>query len=425
MTNPKPGRTLTELHTALEKRDVLGSVCYCNRCGVCAQSCPTYKLTRQEAFSPRGRNQLMRLVMEQKIDPAQNRRLIEDSVRSCLLCGACTAACAGKIPTAEHMLELRRRLHISLLPGGLQRLLGWRTTRPALFEKTLAFLNFLRRTGVVKLLRKTGVLHLPFLRAGLHADDILPSSITFLQKQLTRQKVDFTPQNPGLIYLPSLEAAYFDPEIGLGTLRFLQDRHPYVLFGYASGLFEYLYGELPLSRRAVKRLVSKLEQIDPSGKLPLLTDSSDVYHFFKNAEQLFAGNRLWARKARKLAARTRFLTDYPAALQLPASPVLLDVSGLLSAEDACYTKAAQVLKTQYKKNFVEYFYGSTAIPPGAYGFVDGGRCQQVLFHKVKDIALPQTGTVVVLSGLCALELQCVLSRWYPHARAQHFARLHR
>lgn len=423
----KPGRQLTHLHTTLGIREVAESVRYCNRCNACTQVCPTYQLTQKEAFSPRGRNQIMRLILEEKIKPSQNRKLIEDSVRTCLLCGRCSAACAGKIPTAEHMLELGRRLHITLLPSGLKHLFSWRNTRPKLFDFTLSFLNLLRKTGLVKLLRLTGILYLPFLRPAVHADDILPKKIVFLNKQLLREKIDFTPSQPAAFYLPSLEAAYLDPSLGRDALRCFGSKKTYVLFGFPSGLFEYLYGQLPLSRHAVKKLIHQLEITDPSGRLPLVTDSADVYHFLKNAAQLFSGNRIWSKKAKRLAKRTKFLADYaaPLAPHTNGKPVLLDSSGLFSCEDDSYAKTEKILKTHFKKNFVEYFYGDTAVTTAAYSFINPGISRQLLLQKVKDIALTQTGTVVTVTGLCALELQFYLSRYYPHANAQHFARLHR
>ena len=76
-------------------RSVKESVDYCTRCNACVQSCPSYLLQQEEAYSPRGRNQIVRLLAERKIKFSDNAPLAQDVTRTCLLCGRCTAACAG------------------------------------------------------------------------------------------------------------------------------------------------------------------------------------------------------------------------------------------------------------------------------------------------------------------------------------------
>jgi len=68
----------------------------CSRCGYCEQACPTYVVSGKESYSPRGRNQIVRMMMEGKFaDPAS----AQDALDSCLLCGACVTA--GASPRAS------------------------------------------------------------------------------------------------------------------------------------------------------------------------------------------------------------------------------------------------------------------------------------------------------------------------------------
>lgn len=417
-------RQLRALFTPFGERSVYDSATHCTRCGSCQQSCPSYALNKQETFSPRGRNQALRLVMERKLDLRVHKQLLEEIVNSCTLCGRCTQTCAGKIPTAEHMLELRRALNLRALPDSLHTLLSLRGTRPALFDRLVRTGLFLRRLGLVALLRKTGLTRLFGLGWINRADDLLPRRIPGLQKYLAAKNIQSRPENPDLIYLPSLEAQYFLPELAASVLKSSAEKHRPVLWpNVSSGLFEYVYGDLRRSRRAVRRLIRRAEQAN----LPILTDSVDVFTFLHRAPQLFSGNKRWENKARKLAENMRFVTDIlpqkPLAFPNVKTPVRLDYSALFCREGEPFESAHKILKTLFKKNFVECLYTDADTPAFGYGFVRNAWAEPMALNAVRTIAQTQTATVFTLSGLSALELNYSLKRLYPGAKAEHIARL--
>lgn len=417
-------RQLRALFTPFGERSVYDSAAHCTRCGSCQQSCPSYALNKQETFSPRGRNQALRLVMERKLDPRTHKQLLEEIVNSCTLCGRCTQTCAGKIPTAEHMLELRRALNLRALPGSLHALLSLRGTHPILFDRLVRTGLFLRRAGLVALLRKTGLTRLLGLGWVNRADDLLPRRTPNLQKYLAAKNIPFRPENPDLIYLPSLEAQYFLPELAASVLKSSAEKHRPVLWpNVSSGLFEYVYGDLRRSRRAVRRLIRRAEQ----ARLPVLTDSVDVFTFLRRAPQLFSGNKRWEDKARKLAENMRFVTDFlpkkSPAFPDVKTPVRPDSSALFCREGEPFDAAHKILKTLFKKNFVECLYTDADTPAFGYGFVRKNLAQDMTLQTVRTIAQTQTATVFTLSGLSALELNYSLKRLYPNAKAEHVARL--
>lgn len=399
-------------------RSLYDSVCFCNRCNSCAQSCPTFRLRQEEFSSPRGRNQILRLVLEGKFKLAPYRRLIEQSMSSCLLCGACTAACPGKIPTAEHVLEMQRALGVRPLPVLLHKILSWRTSSPRLFEITATLCRWAHNSCGVKLLRGCGITRLPFLSWINHADDILPRKITFLRQHL---KKTTPPHNPGVLYLPSLEAAYLDGSLGLAAYQKLQGHQPKVLFGVSSGLFEYVYGSLRRARHAAQKLI----MLAGNGSALLVTDSADAFFFIKNYPRLFSHSKVWERKARRLSARVRFIADY-----LPKKPltqgmnrVQIDKSALFSFENEAFEKTEKIFRVIFRKNLLHYGYKDTPTPPFGYSFRKGNLSKEVCFCRVKDIARTQTDTVFFLSGLSAMELNYWLKKYYPSAKAEHIVRL--
>ena len=70
------------LLTELGERTVYDAASQCNRCGKCLEICPSYAASRRESMSPRGRNQLVRLLIEDKLsDPESLREALDTCCR--------------------------------------------------------------------------------------------------------------------------------------------------------------------------------------------------------------------------------------------------------------------------------------------------------------------------------------------------------
>ena len=390
-----PKRHLTELHTAFGERSVYDSSAYCTRCGSCQQACPTYQIFHQETFSPRGRNQTLRLLAEGKLKLAANRDLLLQSVDSCLLCGRCTQACAGKIPTPEHILEMRRALQKRVLPRPLQAILHLRSAAPSLFGSLL-------RTGL---------------------DELLPKKIPSLKKLL--KELPPAEGTPKKIYRPSLEAEFFMPQLALSVLKTAGER-TILWHNMSSGLFEYVYGDLRQSKKAVRRLIVRHLKTEKA-KLPLVTDSIDVYNFLQKAPQLFAGNKFWQKKAAAFAKKITFAAELlpkkPLQTKTFATPVRLEPSALFTRESIPAQKSEAILKTLFRKNFVECSYTDADIPAFGYALAKLELHEKIALSAVRTVARTQTGTVFTLSGLSALELDYRLKKFFPSAKAEHIIRL--
>ena len=72
----------------------------CVRCGLCLPHCPTYRLARQEAESPRGRIALIQAWAEGVLD---NTPALQRHLDTCLECLACERACPTLVPFASLM----------------------------------------------------------------------------------------------------------------------------------------------------------------------------------------------------------------------------------------------------------------------------------------------------------------------------------
>ena len=407
---------LTSVQTMFGMRSLYESVCYCNRCGMCAGACPSYQQTLQEPFSARGRNQALRKMFGSKLKGKAEQKLLKEMVLSCTLCGRCTQYCPGKIPTAQHVLEIRRRAGINLLPATLFHLLRLRQTAPRWFFFLMKVVFLLRRMGIVQLIS-----YIPGFLWLKHALEILPSSpkISELKNPVI--------QNPTLIYLPSFEAEFLMPELFEQTYELVCKKYvPLVWHNTSSGLFEYVYGDIRRARRLVRKLITQHARVG-GGKLPLLTDSIDVYNFLKLTPQLFEGFPTLAQKAKHFADQVCFVTDFfPKKIVQKQSfhlPVQLMPAALFSVETSPQLDMQKILHTLFDKNFVECGYKDGSVPPFGYGFVKHTHAPAYALAAVQTVATHQIQTVFVMSGLAALELAFYLRKFYPTARAVHVVQL--
>ncbi|RJP75061.1 MAG: (Fe-S)-binding protein [Candidatus Zixiibacteriota bacterium] len=79
----------------------------CTSCGLCKVVCPVFDLSHREAESPRGKINLLRALLEEKLDPAEGS---VDVFNRCLLCYACQDACPAGVLTERVWIAAREIL---------------------------------------------------------------------------------------------------------------------------------------------------------------------------------------------------------------------------------------------------------------------------------------------------------------------------
>ncbi len=90
----------------------LDELAACVSCGLCLPHCPTYRVTGEEARSPRGRIAAMRLVEE----GAATDGAFVDIMETCVVCRACETACPSAVPFGRLMEASRRAIADRAVP---------------------------------------------------------------------------------------------------------------------------------------------------------------------------------------------------------------------------------------------------------------------------------------------------------------------
>ncbi|HSR13930.1 MAG TPA: (Fe-S)-binding protein, partial [Thermodesulfobacteriota bacterium] len=79
----------------------------CIKCGLCLTPCPVYKQLYFEGASPRGKVQLIKKILDGKLEPSENfHRLLF----TCLLCETCTVNCPSGLKVDRLMKAMRAEI---------------------------------------------------------------------------------------------------------------------------------------------------------------------------------------------------------------------------------------------------------------------------------------------------------------------------
>ena len=135
----------------------------CISCGYCLPHCPTYKLTKEEESSPRGRITLMRAVQENQLPIST----LESESKFCLGCRACEPVCPAGVEYGVLLEEARGAI--------------WHGSKRPFMVKALFFaLNFLKLKNLFTRDKKTD--ENKYLMLGCFEQLVAPQAVKDLKK---------------------------------------------------------------------------------------------------------------------------------------------------------------------------------------------------------------------------------------------------
>jgi glycolate oxidase iron-sulfur subunit len=109
----------------------------CVKCGLCVPLCPTYRVARTEAESPRGRIAFAAALVA---NPASVSESMVDHLDRCLACMTCERVCPSHVRYGELIVMTRDEL-ASRGKGRGSRALEWLVRRPALLRTFIRIAN--------------------------------------------------------------------------------------------------------------------------------------------------------------------------------------------------------------------------------------------------------------------------------------------
>ncbi len=265
----KPLREIDLLRDQVEK---------CVRCGLCLEACPIYAVEQDENYVARGRNHLMRGIVDNHKDLVAG---IKDRFSKCLLCKRCTMVCPQGVRTdlltVAARVELAKGDGLPLTKSFLfRRLLKDRKNMKRAIRAASKFQWILPVTKEpeekihhIPLEKEGKIRHIPMVLAGLGGGRQLPSiakrSLSEDIPELHPPVADVKNRNLRVAYFSGCATEFSFPEVGKALIRILNKLEVEVVFPKEQGccgIAVFASGDLDTAREMARHNLDVFLQLD-------------------------------------------------------------------------------------------------------------------------------------------------------------------
>lgn len=271
----------TVLAFAAKDESFVANLEQCNGCGGCTKleptMCPTYLATGDEIMSTRGRANVIRAVLEGRLDADGAPLLsagLDEALSNCISCKACSIECPSNVDLALLKAELVHARHQKHGISLLERLVSRVDVLGALGCLTPRLANMALRQPLVRKLMEAVV--------GLTAKRPLPAYATQRFDRWFIKRKNGKPASRGKVVLwDDCFVRYYEPNIGMAAVRVLETAGFKVVLpeGRACcGRPAFSMGRLDVAKRFGERNVASF--VEHGGDEPIIFLEPSCYAMF-------------------------------------------------------------------------------------------------------------------------------------------------
>lgn len=378
----------------------------CNRCGFCLSACPVYQATGLETKAPRGRNALVRALLDKKF--SWNKELRE-SIFQCLNCRACVEACFPAVETDEVVISMRTAYAQEYGEPWLRRYLFRRLLpEPQKLAAAVRQIPLLKRGA--SLIRALSFL--PWLNRDLFlAFDLLPP---WPAQNLRERWANFRKQEgkeKKIAYFGGCAFNFLLPHIGAATLQLLSQSGYEIIWpeNGCCGLPAYGHGDLEAARIMARKNIQLFQELDGEG---LVTECASCSSFLKKYPSLFLDDPHFQKQAENFSRRVFDISEFllPQKLEFKNNHPHLKVT----FHDPCHLRRFQKIKDQPRQllqkipgiNFVEMPEADWCCGGGAgLNLAHYNLSMQILERKMANLQKSKAQVLITSCPGCYLQLR--------------------
>jgi FAD/FMN-containing dehydrogenase/Fe-S oxidoreductase len=260
--------------------------------------CPSYRVTREEEHSTRGRARLlMEMIRGEVITRGWRSAEVRDALDLCLACKGCKKDCPVDVDMATYKAEFLAHHYRHRLRPAAHYSMGWLPALALLAAPVPGLVNAAAQApGLGRLLKRAG---------GIDQQRELPR---FARQRLTRwhARRKRRPAGPQVILWPDTFTNSFHPEVGRAAVAVLEDAGFTVNMParpVCCGLTWISTGQLGVASRVLRRTIAALRPALQAGQRVVVLEPSCAAVFRSDAAELLGSDdaRLLARQTVTLA----------------------------------------------------------------------------------------------------------------------------
>jgi glycolate oxidase iron-sulfur subunit len=323
----------------------------CVHCGLCLSSCPTYRETGMEMFSPRGRIYLMKAVAEERIGMESD--VFQEQMSACLNCRACEAVCPSGVQYGQILEASRTQIEqarddgrlpphpwlVRLMRGGA---FGLMFRHLGLFRLFSRLMGLYQRSGAQALVRASGILKLLKLD---ETEALLPSiSRSFVVPQGQIYPAEGAARHHVALLTGCIMTTAF-AEVHEATIRVLQKNGCEVVLPPAQGCCGALHvhgGDMEGGRDLARRNIAAFEGM---GLDAIIVNAAGCGSTLKEYGHLLHDDPIWAERARAFAAKIKDVSEFLAGVELNTRD-LKTLNITVTYQEPCHLAHAQRITAQ-------------------------------------------------------------------------------
>ena len=398
----------------------LAELYQCVHCGLCLNQCPTYRATRLEPESPRGRIHLVKAAADGRIELSER---FKEHIYLCLLCRACESACPsgvqyGRIAETarEHIGPPGSRLAVGVLNFVFTQMLPY----AGRLKLAFALLRLYQRTGLRRILR-------PLLPKKIRAmETMLPP----IPKKFFRPEVNVLPaigpRRARVAMLNGCVMPLLFGDVNAATVRVLRRNGCEVVFPAQQtccGALNIHNGENVAAKKLARQ---NIDAFLAAGVDAIVVNAAGCGAAMKEYDYLLRDDAEYAEKAQRFSARVKDAGEFLAGLGLVGSmaPIHLTVT----YQDPCHLAHGQKIRSQ-PRQLLQAIPGLKLIEmegadrccgsAGIYNITHAGMSQHLLKEKMQSIGATTAEAMVAPNPGCMLQLAYGAKCYGPNLPVYH------
>jgi glycolate oxidase iron-sulfur subunit len=323
----------------------------CVHCGLCLSSCPTYRETGLEMFSPRGRIYLMKAVSDGRI--GMESEVFQQQMSACLNCRACEAVCPSGVEYGQILEASRTQIEqaradgrlpthpwlVKLLRGGA---FGLMFKRLELFRLFSRLMWLYQRSGAQAIARRSGILKL--LKLDETETLLPPISDRFSVPQGQIYAAEGQPRYHVALLAGCIMSTAF-ANVHEATIRVLQKNGCEVLLPPDQGCCGALHvhgGDMDGGRELARRNIAAFEGL---GLDAIIVNAAGCGSTMKEYGHLLHDDPAWAERAKAFAAKVKDVSEFLGAIELNTRD-LKPLKATVTYQEPCHLAHAQRISVE-------------------------------------------------------------------------------